>query len=323
MSNSKVVLVTGASSGLGAATAKLLAQRGFQVFGTSRNPQKVQIDGVIALPLDVRSTESVQTCVQEIVHQLGRLDVLINNAGYVGPASASEEMALPQLKALFDTNFFGTVQMTNTVLPLMREQQSGCIINISSLGGRVAFPFFSAYIASKHALEGYSESLRYEVRDFGIHVCLVEPGFFKTNIATTTEAPANPVDAYAEWRRLMGVRDKYSIEHGRDPLLVAQKILDIIQDPAPALRYPVGLDAQVMTRAKRFLPTSLFERLMRLLTLEGDVQSDGKSSKAWGWRRYLVDSKIADALVPLLLGSLIAVALLGGVSFLRKSRRKR
>src|SRR2546422_6503660 len=173
---SQTVLVTGASSGIGQATAQLLAERGHRVFGTTRKPGAAQASGFTMVGLDVRSDDSVRGCVDQVLSQAGRLDVLVNNAGYT-LMGAAEETSVAEAKAQFETNFFGVVRMVNAVLPGMRAAGAGKIINISSLAGNTAIPFSAFYSATKFALEGYSESLWYEVSPFGISVSLVEPGF--------------------------------------------------------------------------------------------------------------------------------------------------
>ena len=154
---SKTILITGGTSGIGRETALLLAAQGHRVFAAGRKPPAQPLPGVTYVPLDVRSGESIAACMQAVG---GPLDVLVNNAGYVGPAGSSEEASLEDVRALFETNFFGVVQVTNAALPAMRERRSGLIVNVSSAGGLIAMPpFFGFYAASKHALEGYSESL--------------------------------------------------------------------------------------------------------------------------------------------------------------------
>ncbi|MBN2003573.1 MAG: SDR family NAD(P)-dependent oxidoreductase [Anaerolineae bacterium] len=315
MSEAKVVLITGASSGFGKVTAELLSKTGYRVFGTSRHPETVQSNGVTMLPLDVRDAKSLQACVQAVMAQAGRLDVLVNNAGYAGPAAASEETDIAQLKAVFETNFFGMVQMTNAVLPIMRKQGGGYILNISSAGGYVAYPFYSAYMASKHAVEGYTEALYYEVEPFNIHAVLIEPGFFKTNIHHTIQEPDFPLDAYASQREALRHGDHYCIEHGRDPWLVAMTISRILDDPAPDLRHPVGLDAQLMMVLKRCLPFSWFARGTKWLTMNGGPNTDVNR----GMRRLIMDSKTADRVFPFLAIGVIG-ALLWGLGRLARRR---
>ncbi|MFQ5457938.1 MAG: SDR family NAD(P)-dependent oxidoreductase, partial [Myxococcota bacterium] len=180
MRKDAVVLVTGASSGFGAAISALLSSRGLRVFGTSRRAGAEGTGGAVTmLPLDVRSDASVTACVAGVLARAGRVDALVNNAGYTF-ASAAEEASLEEAKAQFETNFFGAARMMRAVLPIMRRQESGRIVNVTSLAGLLGVPFHAYYSASKFALEGFSEGLRQEVRSFGIHVSCVEPGDFKT-----------------------------------------------------------------------------------------------------------------------------------------------
>jgi NAD(P)-dependent dehydrogenase (short-subunit alcohol dehydrogenase family) len=314
MPTSKVILITGASSGLGLVTATYLAQQGHRVFGTSRNPVQAQIAGFTLLPLDVHSPASIAACLQTVLQQAGRLDVLINNAGLIGPVAASEETSVERVQALFETNFFGAVRMINAALPVLRRR-GGTIINVSSAVGLMAVPqFVSAYVASKHALEGYTETLRYEVRPFNIHVALVEPGYFKTNLAQSLETPEQPMDAYAIPRRQVATLNRLGIEHGRDPMLVARAIERILRQPAPGLRHAVGRDAQVMIAAKRLLPYAAFERIVEWIFLH-DAERRPATSLT-GVRRLLLDSRVADAawrMTSLALSLTAATALLIGL----------
>jgi NAD(P)-dependent dehydrogenase (short-subunit alcohol dehydrogenase family) len=294
MPATKVVLITGASSGIGLITAQYLARQGHRVYGTSRNPAQAQADGFTLLPLDVRSAESIQACVNTVIAEAGCLDVLINNAGFIGPGAASEELSLDQIKALFETNFFGVVQMINAALPIFRQQAGGQIINLSSAAGLLTTPpFFSVYSASKHALEAYTEGLRYEVRPFHIYVSLVEPGYIQTPIAQTIELPDRAVDVYAVRRQQAITLDRLGIQHGRDPIHVAQRIDRIIRSRSPRLRYVVGLDAQMMTTAKRLLPFGWLERFVEWLFLHGAERQP--VTALTGLRRLMLDSRVADA----------------------------
>src|SRR5215510_10566673 len=220
MSNQKVVLVTGASSGVGQYTARLLSQKGYKVFGTSRNPASAEaIPAVQMLALDVRSDASVAACVTAVVNQAGRVDVLVNNAAYE-LAGALEETSLEEAKAQFETNFFGVVRMVTAVLPSMRRQKQGQIINVSSLSGVTSIPFMGIYSASKFAVEGYTEALRMEVKPFNIHVSLTEAGFLKTPMMDKRQTPAALVNEYNPWRQraFTAIRDKE--EKGPGPQLV-------------------------------------------------------------------------------------------------------
>jgi NAD(P)-dependent dehydrogenase (short-subunit alcohol dehydrogenase family) len=258
METKPVALVTGASSGIGQATAELLAASGFTVFGTSRAPAKPA--GLYQwLSLDVRSDASVEAAIQSLLEQAGRIDVLVNNAGYA-QVGAIEESSLADVQAQFDTNVFGVIRMIKAVLPVMRQQGSGRIINVSSVVGQIAPPFTGVYATSKFALEGLSEALREEVRSFGVDVSLIEPSFVKTHIAS--ESPTNPIAVYTPGRQAATHILNTSIESGMEPGAVAQVILRAATT-RPRLRYLVGRDAQVLMALKRLLPGSLFERVLR------------------------------------------------------------
>lgn len=260
MSEKKVVLITGVSSGIGEATARLLAQKGFILFGTSRNPSGVEaIPGVEVLPIDVCSDESVSNSVDTVVERAGRLDILVNNAGY-GLVGVIEEVTVEEAKAQFDTNFFGVVRMVKKVLPIMRKQGSGQIINISSGMGLASLPFFGFYSASKFALEGYTEALRHEVKPFQIRVSLVEPGFIATKLFDNEQLAGNPISDYDPWRRHASEAVKKHIEKALDPIRVAECILRIIESKSPRLRNIVNKEIARMFLMRRFLPESLFEQ---------------------------------------------------------------
>ena len=260
MSEKKVVLVTGSSSGNGQSIAQLLAQKGFVVFGTTRNPSSVQaIPGVDVLPLDVQLDESVNACMNTLLKKAGRLDILVNNAGYT-LGGAIEETTLEQAKAQFETNFFGVARMVKAVLPIMRRQGNGQIINISSLVGLVPSPLLGFYSASKFAIEGYTEALRHEVKPFQIRVSLVEPGLVKTNLVHNTQYGTDLVSDYDPCRqRISEALEKY-LEKALGPSEVAECVLNVIESKSPKLRYTVGKDAARAFRLRRFLPQSLFEQ---------------------------------------------------------------
>jgi NAD(P)-dependent dehydrogenase (short-subunit alcohol dehydrogenase family) len=260
MSDQKVVLITGASSGVGQATARLLSQKGYKVFGTSRNPASAEvIPDVEMLALDVRYDASVLACVTAVVNQAGRVDVLVNNAAYE-LAGALEETSLEEAKAQFETNFFGVVRMVTAVLPLMRQQRHGQIINVSSLSGVTSIPFMGIYSASKFAVEGYTEALRMEVKPFNIHVSLTEAGFLKTPMMDKRQTSAARVNEYDLWRRsaFTSIRDKE--EKAPGPQLVAETILKIISSKTPRLHYLIGSQARLVSRLQWFLPEGAYER---------------------------------------------------------------
>jgi len=259
MSNQRVVLITGASSGVGQATARLLAQQGYTVFGTSRTPTSAEpLGNLTMVALDVRSDASVAACVNAVSSQAGRLDALVNNAGYE-LAGALEEHSIEEAKAQFETNFFGVARMTKAVLPLMRRQKRGQIINISSLSGLAPIPFMGMYSASKFAVEGYTEALRLELKPLNIHVSQIEVGFLKSPMMDKRQVTAERIGDYELWRQraFKAIRD--SEEKGLRPELVAETVSKILGRTAPRLRYLVGGQANVVSRLRRFFPERAFE----------------------------------------------------------------
>ena len=263
MPNQRVVLITGASSGVGQSTARLLSQRDYMVFGTSRTPASAKaIPGVEMLPLDVRSDGSVQACVDAVLSRSGSLDVLINNAGYE-LAGALEEVTSEEAKAQFETNFFGVVRLVNAVLPFMRRQQRGRIVNVSSLSGLSCIPFLGIYSASKFALEGYTEALRHEVRPFNIHVSMTEAGFLNTPMMNNRQVTAKRTADYDPWRQRALRAIRAYEDRGPGPEVVANTLLDILSSRSPRLRYLVGQQAKSVARLKRLLPAGLYEQGVR------------------------------------------------------------
>ena len=254
---SQTVLVTGASSGIGQAIAQLLAQRGYNVFGTARKPGAAPRTGITMVALDVRSDDSVRTCVERVLSQAGRLDVLVNNAGY-NLMGAAEETSLEEAKSQFETNFFGVVRMVNAVLPAMRKAGTGKIINIGSLAGITAIPFGGFYTASKFAIEGYSEALWHELRPLGISVSVIEPGFVHTAIGDATQLAQSSLTAYDGVRTRATSALARQVKAGIAPEAVAQAVLRTIESRAPALRYRVGADAVWLPRLKHAIPWPLF-----------------------------------------------------------------
>src|SRR2546428_8508464 len=220
MPENRVVLITGASSGFGRETARLLLGRGFKVYGTSRNPSsKPQEQGVGMIALDVDSDNSVQNGVKELLDEAGRLDVLVNNAGYVLTGGA-EETSIAEAKAQLETDFFGPVRMAKAVLPTMRKQGGGQIINTSSIAAILPVPFEVYYAAAKAALLAWSEALRHEVKSFGIKVSVIEPGFFKTNLGNTRKIAQYTIRDYDELRHRATVELGDDVEDGAHPRLV-------------------------------------------------------------------------------------------------------
>lgn len=261
-SKQKVVLITGASSGFGRETATLLAKSGYRVFGTSRNPERNRAWGYEMIPLDVRSDNSVRACVQGLMERTGRLDVLVSNAGYE-LAGAVEETSIDEARDQFETNFFSTVRLVKTALPMMRKQGGGRIVLVSSLAGLIAIPFHGFYSASKYALEGYAEALRHEVKGFNISVSLVEPGFFRTNLASSARSSADVIDVYSGMRGRARRMFEEFVQAGDDPGIVATVILSIIESRSPRLRYRVGKDAKRLPRIKAIVPQDAFEAGVR------------------------------------------------------------
>jgi len=263
MSEQRVVVITGASSGVGHATARLLSRRGYKVFGTSRDPGRAEpIPAVEMLALDVRNDDSAAACVNAVLSRTGSIDVLINNAGYE-LAGASEELSMDEVRAQFETNFFGVVRMVKAVLPSMRRQRRGRIINGSSLAGLTSIPFLGVYSASKFALEGYTEALRHELKPFNIHVSLTEASFLKTPMMNHREIAAAPISEYDLWRqRALGAIRAYE-EKAPGPELVAETLASIVASDKPRLRYGIGQQAKTTTRLRRFLPGGVYEQGVR------------------------------------------------------------
>ncbi len=260
--NQPVALVTGASSGIGQATAKALRSAGYRVFGTSRRAAANAGDGISMLTCDVTSDASVNAAVSEIVRLTGRIDLLVNNAGGALIAAA-EETSLDQAKALFELNFFGVVRVTNAVLPIMRQQRSGRIINISSVVGFLPSPYSAIYSATKHAVEGYSESLDHEVRSLGIRVLLVEPAFTRTLLDQNAPKPDRPLNVYRAAREAMDHVWASAIEAGDAPETVAATVVAGATAATPKLRNPAGKTARQLHFLRRFVPASAFDKSLR------------------------------------------------------------
>jgi NAD(P)-dependent dehydrogenase (short-subunit alcohol dehydrogenase family) len=260
-----VALVTGASSGIGKAAALALVDAGFAVVGTSRNTSSVApLDEVTFLDLDVTSDESVSSAVARVIEQFGRLDVLVNNAG-TGAAGAAEESSVAQDQRVFDINFFGLVRMTKAVLPYMRTAGHGRIINISSVLGLVPAPYMASYAATKHAIEGYSESLDHEVREHGIRVLLVEPAYTRTGFDAKAIQPDAPLPIYAVQRHVFDGVMARAMADADAPAVVARSIVAAATDAKPKLRYTAGSTAARVSTLRRFVPTRAFDRQIRKL----------------------------------------------------------
>lgn len=257
-----VALVTGASSGIGFATARALALAGFRVFGTGRNPTAERSDGVTMLTCDVTDDASVANLVDAVLAKTGRIDLLVNNAG-IGLVGAAEESSLAQARALFDVNVFGILRLTNAVLPVMRRQEQGRIINLSSVLGLIPAPYAALYAATKHAIEGYSESLDHELRAFGIRVVLVEPAYTRTSFDNNLLRPDRLLDIYAAARAGMDGVFRKALESGDTPEIVAATILDAATAAVPRRRYAAGRMARQVSFLRRFVPASAFDRALR------------------------------------------------------------
>lgn len=269
MADQRVALVTGVSSGIGEATAGALARGGYRVFGTVRSPNAVVPQGVERVSLDVRDEASIAAGVASVLGRAGRIDALVNNAGAT-ILGAIEETDTDQAQALFDVNFFGAARVTRAVLPTMRAQRSGRVVFVGSVVGLVPAPYMGFYSASKHALEGYSESLDHEVRTLGIRSILVEPGYMKTKIDKNATVAARKIGDYSEARERVGAGMNASIEGGDDPALVAAAIVAALSAPRPKLRYPVGKGVRTLATLRSFLPAGLFDRSLRKeLRLDG------------------------------------------------------
>ncbi len=256
----KVAIITGASSGIGLATATLFAKKGYITYGLSR--RKIGVEDFIEIQADVNDDVSVGAVIAGIMEKQDRIDVLFNNAGYA-MVGAAEESSIAQIKAMFETNLFGAIRATNAVLPIMRRQRSGRIIHTSSIVGFIPAPYMTYYGVSKHALEGYSESLDHEVRGFGIRSILIEPSFMKTSINAHSILPDKPIDEYLKKRELIANLVERGIEVSPSPDIVAHKVFEAAESSRPKLRYPVGKDAVMIAPLRRFVPSLMFERIFR------------------------------------------------------------
>jgi NAD(P)-dependent dehydrogenase (short-subunit alcohol dehydrogenase family) len=284
INKTKVAIVTGSSSGIGFETSLLLARNGFFTYATMRNPDKSsKIDELKqkeklpldVLKLDVTDNKSVNEAIEKVANEQGRIDVLVNNAGYtlIGPL---EEVSIQEFKEQFETNVFGVIRVSQSVLPIMRKQRHGTIVNISSIAGRIGFPLTPAYVSSKFALEGLSESMAYELEQFGIKVILIESGVIKTNFdknlkigknvsaASTTNDRNSPYADITE-KRIAGFKPRF--ENGLPAIEVAKVILNAItsRNISSELRYLVGNDALKLMEIRK----NKSDREFRRLVMEG------------------------------------------------------
>lgn len=266
-----VALVTGSSSGFGLLVSVALAREGYQVIASMRNMQNKEMlatvaseagvyDRIEVVSLDVTDFAAVESVMHDVINRYGRIDVLVNNAGFA-TGGFVEELSLEEWERQFATNFFGLVAVTKAVLPIMRTQRSGKIINISSISGRVGFPAMGPYVASKFAVEGFSESLRLEMLPYGVYVVLIEPGSFKTNIwskglqgvSVRSDSP------YAKEMKTIVQYVNRVVKTAPPPDEVIRQIIKVVQSPTPRLRYPVGRGVTLTLRLKNWLPWKWWE----------------------------------------------------------------
>jgi NAD(P)-dependent dehydrogenase (short-subunit alcohol dehydrogenase family) len=271
-----VAVVTGSSSGIGLAASLALAKNGYVTYATMRNLAKQDSIQSVAekehlsirtVQLDVTDENSIKNAIQSILSESGRIDLLVNNAGY-GMTGAFEDIGMDEIKSLYETNVFGVIRVTQAVLPIMRKQGSGRIINISSGAGRIGYPGGSAYVSSKFALEGLSESMAFEVEQFGIKTVLVEPGFIRTNFAeniVTAKKAQDPNSPYSQTMMQMksSSHRRRMIENAPDADLVASVIVEAATAKEPNLRYLAGKDVQQMVAAKKSMSDEEFQNMIR------------------------------------------------------------
>jgi NAD(P)-dependent dehydrogenase (short-subunit alcohol dehydrogenase family) len=260
---SKVILITGGSSGIGKSIGTFLHQKGYIVYGTSRNPNRVKDSVFPLLQLDVRDVNSINSAISELIQKEGKLDVVINNAG-VGITGPLEEIPSQEIKNNFETNFFGPIEVIKAVLPQMRSQNSGLIINITSIAGYMGLPYRSVYSASKGALEIITEAIRMEVKSFGIHLTNVAPGDFATNIVSGRyHAPLNDDSAYKiPYGNTLKMMNEH-VDSGSNPDEMAFAIYKIIETSIPNVHYKVGSFMQRFSVVlKRILPDKVYEKML-------------------------------------------------------------
>ena len=256
-----VALVTGASSGIGLVTAQALANAGYRVFGTSRKPM-ASSRGISMLVCDVTDEASVRALIEDIMKQVGRIDLVVNNAG-IGLLGGAEESSIAQAQRLFDVNVFGVARVVNAVLPIMRKQKSGRIVNMSSILGLIPSPFNAFYASTKHAIEGYSESLDHEVRAFGIRVVLVEPGVTRTAFEENLTRADQPLSVYAAERSRSESLMRKWVEAGDAPQVVADTVVKAATARKPKLRYSAGKQSGQVRSLRRFMPERLVDNILR------------------------------------------------------------
>lgn len=277
MNDQKVAIVTGSSSGIGLESVLLLARNGYITYATMRSPEKdtsiktaVQKEDlpIRVVQLDVTDDSSVKKAVNDIISEAGRIDVLVNNAGY-GLGGALEDLSMEEIKSQYETNVFGLIRVTQAVLPTMRKQRSGRILNLSSGAGIFGYPGGSAYVSTKFAVEGLSESIAYELEPFGIKVILIEPGFIRTNFANVmvvAKKAQDPASPYSELMQKIMASASELAKNASDAELVANVILDAASNPNPRLRYLVGKDVESWVAGKKNMDELEFFNMIKGLT---------------------------------------------------------
>jgi short-subunit dehydrogenase len=257
-----IAIVTGASTGIGKTTAEALARAGYRVFGTSRRVRDIGPVGVEMVACDVTDQQSVDKLVAHVLAEAGHIDLLVNNAG-LGLVGGAEESSIAQAQALFDVNVFGVMRVINAVLPSMRKRRSGRILNLSSALGPIPAPYLAHYAATKHAVEGYSQSLDHETRAFGVRVSVIEPAYTRTAMEDNSMLPDAQLPEYAEMRAKMHKYNADMLASGDDPSVIADTIIRAATDNAPRLRYPAGKMAKQVSIMRRLVPSKLFDKSLR------------------------------------------------------------
>lgn len=261
----QTILVTGASSGFGLLIANKLHQSGFSVIGTSRNPEKYATKlpfKMVALDLD--SEDSINTFAERLFNEIGQLDVLINNAGFL-VSGIAEETPIELGRQQFETNFWGTIKVTNALLPYFRKQKFGTIITVGSILGLVSFSNTAYYAASKHALEGYFKALRYELNEFNITVSMIEPSAFKTSILDNSSSPINKIEDYNTLRSKIEKFTDDLVDQAEDPVIVAEKVLKVVRADKPKFRNIVGKGTSTLINLQHFAYGTLEKNVLKQL----------------------------------------------------------
>jgi short-subunit dehydrogenase len=259
------ILVTGASSGFGLLVANELYKTGYNVIGTSRNPEKAQaLVPFKMIALDLDSEKSISTFPDRLFKEIGKLDVLINNAGFL-VAGIAEEIPIELGRKQFETNFWGTIKVTNAILPHFRKQKFGKIITLGSIVGLVSFPNAAYYAASKHALEGYFKALRYELNEFNVSVAMIQPAAFKTNIVNNSSSPISKIEDYNALRAKIEKFSNELAKNAEDPMMVAEKVIQVIEIDKPKFRNIVGKGTSTLINLQHFAYGILEKNILKQL----------------------------------------------------------